>query len=70
MELKKLMLLCQLKLHMKPTITHYSVNQQCEVHQIFVFYILHCSLKVNDHIGRNINVKKKCLYVKSIFLLF
>ena len=29
---KELVLLCQLKLHMKPTISHYSVNQQCQVH--------------------------------------
>ena len=31
-QVKELVLLCQLKLHMKPTISHYSVNQQCQVH--------------------------------------
>ena len=71
MELKKFVLLCQHKLHMKPTISLCSVIQRCQVHQIFVFYTFYCNLKEKDQIRRNINnKKKKRLYVKSVLLLF
>ena len=71
MELKKFVLLCQHKLHMKPTISLYPVIQRCQVHQIFVFFTFYCNLKEKDQIRRNINnKKKKRLYVKSVLLLF
>ena len=60
------MLLCQYKLHMKPTPTLYSVIQQCQVDQIFVFYGFYCNLKEKYHIRRNINGKirnKKNVYM-------
>ena len=61
---KKLVLLCPHKLHMKPI-------QRCKVHQIFVSYVFYCNVKEKDHIRRNINSKKKkCLYVKSVLFLF
>ena len=64
MELKKLVLLCPHKLHMKQI-------QRCKVHQIFVSYVFYCNVKEKDHIRRNINSKKKkCLYVKSVLFLF
>ena len=34
---KETWLLCQLKLHMKPITSRYSVNQECQVYSIFVF---------------------------------
>ena len=71
MELKKLMLLCQHKLHMKQTTSLCSVIQQLQVHQIFVFYVFYCNLKEKGHIRININrTKKKCFSVKSVLLLF
>ena len=50
MELKKLVLLCQHKLHMKPTTSLYSVIQRCQVHESFVFYVFYCNVKEKGHI--------------------
>ena len=70
-KLKKLVLSCQHKLHMKPTTSLYCIIQQCQVHWIFVFYVFYWDLKEKHHIRRNINCKKrKNLYVKSVLLLF
>ena len=44
-ELKKLVLLYQHKLHMKSTTSLYSNIQQYQVHEIFVFYVFYCNLK-------------------------
>ena len=71
MELKKLVLLCQRKLHVKPVTSLCSVIQGCQVYQIFAFYVFDCNLKEKDHIRRNINSKKReMFYVKSVLLLF
>ena len=70
-ELKKPVLLCQHKLHMKPTTSFCPVIQRCQVHQFFVLYVFYCNLKGKKHIRRNISIKKKkYLYVKSVLLLF
>ena len=70
-EFTKLVLLCQYMLHIKPTASLYSVIQRCQVYQICAFYVFYCNLKEKDHIGRNKNDKKnKCLYMKSVLLLF
>ena len=71
MELKKLVLLCPHKLHMKPT-SFCSVIQRCKVHQIFVFYLFYCNAKEKDHIRKNINSKtKKELFIcESVLFLF
>ena len=50
MELQKLVLLCQHRLHMKPTTSLFSVILQCQVHQIFVSYVFYCNVKEKDHI--------------------
>ena len=60
---------CQHKLHMKLTMSLFSVIQQCQVHEVFVFYVFYCNLKGKNDIRRNINNKKKCVYVKSVLLL-
>ena len=60
MELNKLVLLCQQKLHIKLIPSLYSVIQQCQVQEIFVFYVFYCDLKEKYHIRRNTNCKKKC----------
>ena len=59
MELKKLVLLCQHKLQMKPTTSLCSVIQRCQVHQIFAYYVFYRNLKEKDHIRRNINNNNK-----------
>ena len=43
--IKKLVLLCQHKLHMKSTTSLYSNIQQYQVHKIFVFYVFYFDLK-------------------------
>ena len=58
-------MLCQHKLHMKAITSHYSVIQRCQVHQIFVFYLLHCKLKEKDHIRS----KKVFLFAISITII-
>ena len=59
------------QVNIKPTTTLYPVIQWCQVHKICVFYVFYCNLKEKDHVRRNINSKKKkCLYVKSVLLLF
>ena len=60
------------QLHMKLITSLCFVIQQFQVHQIFVFYVFYCNLKEKDQIRRiiNNNKKKKCLYVKSVLLLF
>ena len=64
------MLLCQCKLHMKPTTSSPCfVIQQCQVHQIFVFYVFYCNLKEKDHIRRNVNSKKKELFTCEISII-
>ena len=63
MELKKLVLLCPHKLHMKPI-------QRCKVHQIFVSYVFYCNVKEKDHIRRNINSKKKEMFICEISIIF
>ena len=68
-ESKELVLLCQHKLHMKWTSSLYSVIQQCQVHQIFVFNVFYCNLKEKDHIRRNINSKKKEMYICEISII-
>ena len=45
----------------KPT-----ASQQCQVHQIFVFYVFSCDLKDKYHIRRNINCKNKENFVCEI----
>ena len=56
---------------MKSTSSLYSEIQQCQVHSIFVFYVFYRYLKEKDHGRRNLNSKKKkCLYRKSVLLLF
>ena len=66
---KKLVLLCQHKLHMKPTTSLCFVIQRCQVYLIFIFYVFYCILKKKNHIRRNKNSKKmKCIYVKSVLL--
>ena len=57
-----IVLLCQNKLHMKLTTTLCSVIQQCQVHQVFVYYVLYCNLKEKDHMGRKINSKQKEIF--------
>ena len=62
------MLLCQHNLHMKLTTSLCSVIQQSQVHQIFIFYVFYCNLK-KDHIRRNINRKKKEMYICEISII-
>ena len=50
MELKKLALLCQLKLQMKSTTSLYSNIQQYQVQEIFVFCVFYCYLKEKDSV--------------------
>ena len=69
MELKKLVLLCQHKLHTKPTTSLCSVIQRCQVHQIFAFYVFSCNLKENYHIRRNINSKKEMFICEIIIII-
>ena len=72
MELQKLLLLCQQKLHMKSTTFLYSeiVDQQYQVHYVFLC-ILYGNRKEKDHIERNIcTVNNKYLYRKLVLLLF
>ena len=45
MDLKKLVLLCQHKLHMKSSTSLYSKTQQYQMHYIFVFYVFYRNLK-------------------------
>ena len=45
MDLKKLVLLCQHKLHMKSTTSLYSKAQQFQMHYIFAFYVFYRNLK-------------------------
>ena len=61
--LKKLKLLCQYMLHMKPTISFYSVIQQFQKYHIFVFYVFYCNLNGKDHIRRIMISKKINIYV-------
>ena len=69
--LKELVLLCQYKLHMKPTTSRYSVIQQCHMHYLFFFNVFYCNLKEKDHIRRIISsTKSKYLYEKSVLLFF
>ena len=63
MELKKLVLLYQHKLHMKLTTALCSLIQQCQVHQIFVYFVFYRNLKEKDHIRRNINNNNKKINV-------
>ena len=70
-ELKKLVLLCQHKLHMKPITSLYSVNSTISSALNFVFYVFCCNMNEKNHIRGNINSKKKKgLYVNSVLLLF
>ena len=63
-ELKKLVLLCQHRLHMKPSTSLYSVIQQCQTHYFFfVFYVFYCDLKEIYHTRRNINCKIKSKFI-------
>ena len=57
MELMKLLLLGQCKLHMKPTTSLYSVIQQCQMPEVFVFYVFR-NLKEKYHIRYIVNNKK------------
>ena len=50
-------------------ITLCSLIQRCEVHQIFVFYVFYCNLKENDHIRRNVNSKKKEMFICEISII-
>ena len=71
MELKKLVLLCQHKLYMKSTTSLYSEIQQCQVHQIFVFfYVFYCNLKEKYHIKRNVDSKKRNVYTENQYYYF
>ena len=59
------------KLQMKSTTSLYSKIQQYQVHKAFVFYVFYSNLKEKGQITKNINSKKKkCLYRKSVLLLF
>ena len=69
MELKKLVLLHQHKLDMKPTTFPCSVIQWYQMHQIFVFYVSYGNLKEKDHIRRNINSKKKEMFISEISII-
>ena len=70
MELKKLVLLCQHKLYMKSTTSLYSEIQQCQVHQIFVFfYVFYCNLK-EKYIKRNVDSKKRNVYTENQYYYF
>ena len=62
-ELKKLVLLRQYKLHMKPTISLYSEIQQCQMN--FVFCVFYCNLKEKGHIRRIINNNKRTIYMRN-----
>ena len=57
------MLLCQYKLHMKPTRSLYSGTQQCQMHKIFVFYVFYCNLKEKRYIRRIKNIDKRNNYM-------
>ena len=64
MELKKLVLLCQHKLHMKSTTSLYSTISSA---LNFFLYIFYRNLKEKGHIKRNKNSKKKkCFCRKSV----
>ena len=56
MKLKKLVLLCQHKLHMKSTT---SISSALNL----FFYVFYRNLKEKDHIKRNINSKKRNVYI-------
>ena len=62
------MLLCQQKLHMKPTTLFFSVIQQCQVHQLFVFFGFYYNLK-EKYIRTNINSKKKEMFICEISII-
>ena len=66
MEFKKLELLYQHKLHMKPTTSLYSVIQRCPKQQIYVFYVFYCNLKEKDHIWWKIISKNKEMFICKI----
>ena len=69
MELKKLELLCQHNLHIKSRpllFTPRFNNIKCTK---FLFF-MYCNVKEKGQITRNKNSKKKCLYRKSVLLLF
>ena len=68
MELKKLVLLCKQKLHMKLTTSLYSNIIKCT--KFLFFYIFHCNLKEKDHIKRNIKSKKRNVYAGNQFYYY
>ena len=67
---KEIVLLCQQKVHMKPIKSFYFVIQQCQVQEIFVFYIFYCKLKEKYHIRRNKNNKKRNVYMWNQYHYF
>ena len=55
---------------MKWTTSLCSMIQQCQVHQVFVFYVFFCNLKENDHIRRNENSKKRNVYLGNQYYYY
>ena len=56
MEMKKLVMLGQYKLHMKPT---NSLLQDSTMSNVLIFCLLYCNLKEKDHVRRIIKSQKK-----------
>ena len=54
---------------MKPTATTCTAIQRCQVHQSFVFYVFYCNLKEKYHIRRNINSKKREMFIYEISIV-
>ena len=61
-ELKKRVLLCQHKLHMKPTTSIPWFNNVKCIKFLFS-YVLYCNIKEKHHVSRNINSKKRKIYM-------
>ena len=61
MKLKKLVLLCQHKLHMKSTT---SISSALNL----FFYVFYRNLKEKDHIKRN-NIVKKGMFISEISII-
>ena len=68
MELEKIVLLCQQKLHTKSTTFLYSKINKCT--KFFAFYVFYCNLKEKDHIKKNINRKKRNAYIGNQYYYY
>ena len=54
---------------MKLTITPCSVIQQSQMHQIFVFNVFYYNLKEKVHIRRDMNSKKREMFICEIYII-